>query len=70
MNLIAHNPAVHDDDVRITSDRPPSGYFHAKQPLTYLRLMNLPLGLLINFGGVTLKEGLKRVVNTYRKHKD
>jgi len=36
---------------------------HGKQLLTYLRLMNLPLGLLINFGAGTLKEGLQRVVN-------
>jgi iron complex transport system substrate-binding protein len=38
---------------------------HTKQVLTYLRLMKLPLGLLINFGGATLKEGLRRVVNAY-----
>jgi len=38
---------------------------HAKQLLTYLRLTKQPLGLLINFGGETLKEGLKRVVNGY-----
>jgi iron complex transport system substrate-binding protein len=43
---------------------------HAKQTLTYLRLMKLPLGLLINFGGITLKEGLKRVVNNYREFGD
>jgi iron complex transport system substrate-binding protein len=36
---------------------------HAKQTLTYIRLMNLRVGLLINFGGETLKEGLKRIVN-------
>jgi iron complex transport system substrate-binding protein len=36
---------------------------HGKQLLTYLRLMNLPVGLLINFGASTLKEGLQRVVN-------
>ncbi len=36
---------------------------HAKQVLTYLRLLNLQVGLLINFGGATLKEGLKRIVN-------
>ena len=36
---------------------------HAKQLLTYLRLTEQPLGLLINFGGATLKEGLRRVVN-------
>lgn len=38
---------------------------HAKQLLTYLRLMNQPLGLLINFGSATLKEGLQRVVNSH-----
>jgi iron complex transport system substrate-binding protein len=36
---------------------------HSKQLLTYLRLADLPLGLLINFGGPTLKSGLKRVIN-------
>lgn len=36
---------------------------HSKQLLTYLRLMNLQVGLLINFGGATLKEGLHRIVN-------
>ena len=37
----------------------------SRQLLTYLRLMNLPVGLLINFGGVTLKEGLRRVINSH-----
>jgi GxxExxY protein len=36
---------------------------HPKQLLTYLRLMNLPIGLLINFGAPTLKEGLHRIAN-------
>jgi len=36
---------------------------HSKQLLTYLRLMKLPVGLLLNFGAATLKEGLHRVVN-------
>jgi len=36
---------------------------HKKQLLTYLRLMRLPVGLLINFGAATLKEGLHRIVN-------
>lgn len=36
---------------------------HSKQLLTYLRLMKLPVGLLINFGAATLKEGLHRIVN-------
>ena len=38
---------------------------HAKQVLTYIRLLKQPLGLLINFGGATLKEGLRRVVNSH-----
>jgi GxxExxY protein len=36
---------------------------HSKQVLTYLRLMKLPLGLLMNFGGATFKEGIKRISN-------
>jgi iron complex transport system substrate-binding protein len=36
---------------------------HGKQLLTYLRLSSLQVGLLINFGAPTLKEGLRRVVN-------
>ncbi len=36
---------------------------HLKQLLTYLRLTKQPLGLLVNFGGATLREGLRRVVN-------
>jgi len=39
---------------------------HGKQLLTYLRLMNLPLGLLINFGSATFKEGVRRVVNNHK----
>ena len=36
---------------------------HVKQVLTYLRLMQLPLGLLLNFGAATFREGIRRVVN-------
>ena len=36
---------------------------HAKQLLTYLRLTDQPLGLLMNFGCETFRDGLKRVVN-------
>lgn len=38
---------------------------HSKQVLTYLRLLNLEVGLLINFGAGTLKEGLHRIVNNH-----
>jgi len=36
---------------------------HFKQVLTYLRLTNLKLGLLINFDKELIKDGVKRVVN-------
>jgi GxxExxY protein len=38
---------------------------HSKQLLTYLRLFRQPLGLLMNFGGETFREGVKRVVNDH-----
>jgi GxxExxY protein len=36
---------------------------HAKQVLTYLRISGKKLGLLINFGEETLKDGIRRVIN-------
>ena len=39
---------------------------HAKQLLTYLRLTGQSVGLLINFGGATLKEGVRRIVNDHK----
>jgi iron complex transport system substrate-binding protein len=39
---------------------------HAKQLLTYLRLMKQPVGLLLNSSGLTMKEGIRRLVNDYR----
>ena len=39
---------------------------HTRQVLTYLRLANLPIGLLINFGEIMLKDGLHRLVNNLR----
>lgn len=36
---------------------------HLAQTLTYLKLGNFKLGLLINFNVVLLKNGIKRVVN-------
>lgn len=38
---------------------------HYKQVQTYLKLAELKLGLLVNFNVVYLKEGIKRVINTY-----
>jgi len=36
---------------------------HPKITLTYIRLTNIKLGLLINFGAPVLKEGITRLVN-------
>ena len=38
-------------------------HVHMKQLLTYLRLLDLHVGLLLNFGAGTMREGLRRVVN-------
>ncbi|HET7550047.1 MAG TPA: GxxExxY protein [Gemmatimonadaceae bacterium] len=38
-------------------------HVHRAQLLTDIRLLDLPVGLLVNFGGLTLKEGLVRLVN-------
>jgi len=41
---------------------------HKAQLLTYLRLSNKPLGLLLNFNVVHMKDGIKRVLNNrYQK---
>ena len=42
---------------------------HAKQVLTYLRLIKQPLGLLLNFSGETMKEGIRRLVNDHRPNR-
>ena len=36
---------------------------HQKQVLTYLRLTNIKLGLLINYNEALLKDGIQRIVN-------
>ena len=42
------------------------GKAHARQLLTYLRLLKQPVGLLLNFSGATMKEGIRRLVNDYK----
>jgi len=37
------------------------------QLLSHLRLLNLQVGLLINFHVVLLKDGIKRMVNNYQE---
>lgn len=38
---------------------------HSKQVFTYLRFLNMPVGLLMNFGAPTFREGLKRIANRH-----
>ena len=38
---------------------------HKAQLITYLRLADLPVGLLLNFNTQKLKDGIVRVVNSY-----
>lgn len=40
---------------------------HLAQVLTYLKLLNLPSGLLINFNTVRLKDGIRRIFNNFSK---
>lgn len=37
---------------------------HHKQLLTYLRLLDYRVGLLLNFGAPTMKQGIKRIANS------
>jgi GxxExxY protein len=37
------------------------------QLLSHIRLLNIPVGLLINFHVVVLKDGIRRMVNDYRE---
>lgn len=40
---------------------------HIRQLLTYLRLLKLPVGLLLNFSHATMKDGIRRVANEYNR---
>ena len=35
----------------------------ARRPLTYLEILDLRLGLLLNFGMATMKDGIRRIAN-------
>jgi hypothetical protein len=36
---------------------------YARQLLTYLKMANMKLGYVLNFGGVLMKDGIERVAN-------
>jgi len=39
------------------------GLHDVKQVLMFLKLLELPLGLILNFSAPSIREGIKRVVN-------
>jgi GxxExxY protein len=38
---------------------------HSRQLYTYLRVADCRVGLILNFGAMTLRDGIKRVVNGF-----
>ncbi len=40
---------------------------HVAQVVTYLKLLNLSVGLLLNFHVVSMKEGIKRIVHNFQE---
>lgn len=60
VNLLINNELVVELKVvdRLTA-------IHKAQLLTYLRLMNRKLGLLINFNELVVSKGIKRVINNH-----
>ena len=51
-----------DKEIKSVEDLAP---IHTAQILTYLKLKNLKLGLLVNFNSVKVIDGIKRVINGY-----
>lgn len=50
-------------EAKSTSELDPA---HTAQLLSHIRLLDLRVGLLINFGQTLLKKGMKRVINSHR----
>lgn len=54
-----------DDEVFVEIKATDIKPVHEAQLLTYLRLGNRPVGLLLNFNVVALKRGIRRLVNDF-----
>ena len=54
-----------DDEVFVEIKTTDSKPVHEAQLLTYLRLAKRPVGLLLNFNVVALKQGIRRLVNNF-----
>ena len=60
IDLIVENKII--VEIKSVEDLAP---IHTAQILTYLKLKDLKLGLLINFNSVKVVDGIKRVINGY-----
>ena len=60
IDLIVENRII--VEIKSVEDLAP---IHTAQILTYLKLKDLKLGLLINFNSVKVVDGIKRVINGY-----
>jgi GxxExxY protein len=58
LDLLVDNSVI----VKIKSSDTISPVYYA-QLLTYLRLTDIPLGLLINFNVIHMRDGIKRIIN-------
>jgi hypothetical protein len=43
---------------------------HSAQIITYLKLMQCPVGLLLNFNVTALNRGIRRLENRHGKHRE
>jgi GxxExxY protein len=55
--LVENKVLIEVKSVEVLSD------IHMAQTLTYMKLGNYKLGLLINFNSLKLKDGIKRIIN-------
>ncbi|MCZ8344416.1 MAG: GxxExxY protein [Leptospira sp.] len=65
MDILLDRTAI----IEIKSSRYMSPLF-CQQLLTYLKASNLQIGIVLNFGQLRMKDGIKRVVNGYKQTVD
>jgi hypothetical protein len=65
MAMISRRDAEPQRDLNEISGQIVEAAVPSKQLLTYLKLMDYRLGLLVNFGASLLKDGIKRIANNF-----
>ena len=61
--LDSDTPSVDDKEIIELKSVEKVSPVHKKQLLTYLRLTNLKVGYLLNFGDYLMKDGISRIIN-------